>query len=66
MQCDRCTGLLVEEHCYDLFDNEISMTALRCISCGNLVDDVILKNRLAQRTRRTVVAEAWERAASAA
>jgi len=51
MICKRCHGLLVEDHCYDLLDDSISLRAWRCISCGNLVDSVILKNRQAQEAR---------------
>jgi hypothetical protein len=48
MACDRCHGLLVQDHCYDLLDNDVSLTAWRCIACGNIIDSVILKNRLEQ------------------
>lgn len=51
MTCNRCRGLLVEDHCYDLLDDRISLSAWRCVSCGNLVDSVILKNQRAQQAR---------------
>jgi RNase P subunit RPR2 len=47
--CGRCGGLLVTEQYIDLRDDtgEIDFTALRCASCGEVVDPVILKNRQA-------------------
>jgi len=65
MRCDRCHGLLVEDHCYDLYANEICMKAWRCIACGNIVDDVIRRNRVKQQPRY-VVAEPLVVEASAA
>jgi hypothetical protein len=58
MMCHRCRGLLIEEHCYDLLDHEISLRAWRCISCGNIVDSVILKNRREQKARLAMVEQA--------
>ena len=45
--CGRCGGLLVTEQYIDLRDDtgEIDFTALRCASCGEVVDPVILRNR---------------------
>lgn len=46
--CARCGGLMVVEHYMDLQDDtgQIGMTALRCTSCGEVVDAVILENRV--------------------
>lgn len=46
--CTRCGGLMVVEHYMDLQDDtgQISMTALRCTSCGEVIDSVILQNRV--------------------
>jgi predicted RNA-binding protein with PUA domain len=46
--CKRCGGLMVKEHCTDPFDEtgRMEFPALRCLQCGNLVDAVILLNRL--------------------
>lgn len=46
--CKRCGGLLVNEHCTDLLDNtgRMDFPALRCVQCGEVVDVVILLNRL--------------------
>ncbi len=45
--CARCGGLMVLEHYMDLQDDtgQIGMTALRCTSCGEIIDPVILHNR---------------------
>ena len=46
--CARCGGLLVLEHYMVLQDDtgQIGMTALRCTSCGEVIDPVILQNRV--------------------
>ncbi len=46
--CTRCGGLMVLEHYMDLQDDtgQIGMTALRCTSCGEVIDPVILQNRV--------------------
>ena len=46
--CARCGGLMVVEHYMDLQDDtgQIGMTGLRCTSCGEVVDAVILRNRV--------------------
>lgn len=46
--CARCGGLMVLEHYMDLQDDtgQIGMTALRCTSCGEVIDPVILQNRV--------------------
>lgn len=47
-RCRRCDGLMVHEHCMDLFDDtgRMEFPALRCVQCGEVVDAVILLNRL--------------------
>ncbi len=40
--CPRCSGLLVAEWCQDLSD----YSAQRCVQCGEVIDPVILQNRL--------------------
>ena len=46
--CVRCGGLMVVGHYMDLEDDtgQIGMTALRCTSCGEVIDAVILQNRV--------------------
>lgn|SRR5512146_1712031 len=45
--CARCAGLMVIEQHMDLQDDtgQIDITALRCTSCGGVIDQVILENR---------------------
>lgn len=47
MRCARCQGLMVQDRFYDLLDDcgLVSLTAWRCVCCGNVVDPTILKNR---------------------
>ena len=45
--CSRCSGHMVPDVCIDLeSDNGYSTCrVLRCIQCGDIVDEVILQNR---------------------
>ncbi|MCI0428092.1 MAG: hypothetical protein L0Z46_08765 [Nitrospiraceae bacterium] len=47
MHCLRCAGLLVQEYCYDLLDDsgQLRFMAWRCVSCGDVIDPLILNNR---------------------
>jgi hypothetical protein len=38
-------------------DDRISLTAWRCITCGNIVDSVILKNQLEHQARVATVSQ---------
>ena len=44
----RCGGLMVTEYYIDLQDDtgQIGITGFRCTSCGEVIDPVILQNRL--------------------
>jgi hypothetical protein len=46
--CTRCGGLMIMEYYLDLEDDtgQIGITGLRCTSCGDVIDSVILRNRL--------------------
>jgi hypothetical protein len=46
----RCGGLMVMDYYLDLQDDtgQIDITSFRCTSCGEVVDPVILRNRLNQ------------------
>lgn len=52
-QCTRCGGLMVADRYIDLLDDtgKLEFTADRCIQCGEVVDQTILRNRMANRTR---------------
>ena len=49
--CWRCGGMLVEDHCMDmdLGQMERGHWARRCIQCGDMIDEIILRNRSASR-----------------
>ncbi|MBX3300848.1 MAG: hypothetical protein KF693_01395 [Nitrospira sp.] len=50
MNCSRCQGLLVRDHFLD-FDGTIGhmwASGYRCMNCGNVLDPVIEKHRLAK------------------
>ena len=43
MRCEKCGGLMAYERFFDPFEE---FYAWRCVSCGEIVDQVILKNRM--------------------
>ena len=47
--CNRCGGLLVEERCMDIGESMGGywFMAMRCVQCGDIIDEVILRNRYA-------------------
>lgn len=47
--CRRCGGMLVDDHCMDMdFGiNRRGCWAKRCIQCGDIIDETILRNRYA-------------------
>ena len=46
-RCQRCSGYMANEMCTDLQSDSGYSTfwVSRCIQCGNIVDEVILRNR---------------------
>ena len=54
MPCSRCRGMMVEDHSYDFYVDygHLSMGAWRCVSCGNVVDPLILKNRQMRKSQK--------------
>ena len=51
MQCERCDGLMVADSLIDLQESSIPMwmKGWRCVSCGNIVDPLILRQRMIQQ-----------------
>lgn len=49
--CWRCGGMLVEDHCMDIDLGQMDRGkwARRCIQCGDMIDEIILRNRSASR-----------------
>lgn len=51
MNCTRCHGLMVGDDLIDVRESYLPMwtRSLRCISCGNIVDPTINRNRICQQ-----------------
>ncbi len=51
MQCQRCKGVMVPDIFEDIIDDtgSRSFRGWRCITCGEIVDDVIATNRASHR-----------------
>jgi hypothetical protein len=47
MTCPRCTGVMLPERFQDIKDDsgQISFYGWRCVSCGEILDPVIMRNR---------------------
>ena len=58
--CTRCSGHMAHEMCIDLESDSGHSTfwALRCIQCGDMVDEVILRNRCLFNPEPVLVAAA--------
>lgn len=54
MRCDRCQGLMypVLLHDRDSGIGQDNCRALRCLVCGEIVDELIMRNRLQALLRR--------------
>ena len=52
MKCYRCKGLMVKDRLYDLYGTHVHLDAWRCVVCGDMLDAVILHNRMDRMTRQ--------------
>lgn len=52
MKCTRCEGLMVADNLVDLQESCVPMwmRGMRCVSCGNIVDPLILRHRMLQKS----------------
>jgi hypothetical protein len=52
MNCSRCHGLMVSDNLIDIQESFLPMwmRGLRCIACGNVVDPLIVRNRMHQQS----------------
>jgi hypothetical protein len=50
MECPRCKGMMVAEDLQDYESTYLSCTAWRCLMCGEIVDQTILRHRTPQAT----------------
>ena len=56
MHCTRCQGTMVMDYFLDMEDSsEVWMPGWRCITCGEVVDPLILKHRQAQQAQGELV-----------
>jgi len=60
VNCPRCGGLMVPDRFIDLLDDtgQLEFMAARCVSCGEVLDPVILQNRHHQADARRAAAPA--------
>ena len=59
MACTRCRGLMVPDQLLDLVETgDVSAWGWRCVSCGQIIDRVVLQNRSRSQTPQRVRAEA--------
>lgn len=58
--CKRCSGCLEREMCIDLESDtgRCIFWALRCLQCGDIVDETILRNRALLHSDATLAATA--------
>ena len=54
MRCTKCSGLMVVDHLLDMKESYLPMwmQALRCLTCGNIVDPLIHFHRATQQAQR--------------
>jgi len=52
MKCTRCEGLMVVDNLIDIQESCVPMwmRGMRCVSCGNIVDPLILRHRMIQKS----------------
>lgn len=52
MRCSRCAGLMVEDSSMEveLMEGDAPILAWRCVNCGNIIEPVMLRNRLGSVT----------------
>lgn len=60
LSCKRCSGYLEHEMCIDLENDTgyCTIWVLRCVQCGDMVDETILRNRALFHSDAALVAAA--------
>lgn len=55
MECTRCGGLMIDDNLIDIQESSVPMwmKGWRCVSCGNIVDPLILRHRIIQQAGAT-------------
>jgi hypothetical protein len=52
MECTRCHGIMVTETLRDYGGTFAKVVAWRCPSCGDILDPVILRNRISRYSQK--------------
>lgn len=60
LSCKRCSGCLERDMCIDLESDTgyCTIWVLRCVQCGDMVDETILRNRALSHSDAALVAAA--------
>lgn len=61
MRCAECDGLMVADDLVDLRESyhPMWMRAWRCVACGNVIDPLILRNRMIQEAGALHLLNPW-------
>lgn len=51
--CNRCHGMLLDSYIWD--DSGLIVSVLRCVNCGDIIDPVVLHNRVNKEQIRSEV-----------
>lgn len=62
MKCGRCHGLMVIDHFIDMEETGgLWLRGWRCVTCGEVVDPMIMRHRMLNQSRFSRVVEAVTR-----
>ena len=62
MKCHRCHGLMVVDHFIDMEETGgLWMRGWRCVTCGEVVDPMIMRHRMLSQSRFSRIADAIAR-----
>ena len=59
MKCHRCHGLMVVDHFIDMEETGgLWMRGWRCVTCGEVVDPMIMRHRMLSQSRFSRIVDA--------
>ena len=62
MKCHRCHGLMVVDHFIDMEETGgLWMRGWRCVTCGEVVDPMIMRHRILNQSRFSRIVDAIAR-----
>ena len=62
MKCHRCYGLMVVDHFIDMEETGgLWMRGWRCVTCGEVIDPMIMRHRMLSQSRFSRIVEAIAR-----